>query len=103
MNEKFKKIAFLYFDKAVGKLYPLDSKKHEGWVGYTTNFCEKNDTFLFGVSPDEMGRKPLIVYYWGEPFDINGLSNLLDINKTDVMEYVKEYIQQFYDERIMVF
>ena len=103
MNEKFKKIAFLYFDKSVGKLYPLDSKKHEGWVGYTTNFCEKNDTFLFGVSPDSLDKKPLIVFYWGIPFDIDGMSDLFDMNKADVIEYVKEYIKQFYDEPIKVF
>ena len=102
-NNNIKNMVFHYIKETVGDVYPLDSKKHDGWVGYTNDFCEKNDSFLFGVSPDSLDKKPLIVFYWGIPFDIDGMSDLFDMNKADVIEYVKEYIKQFYDEPIKVF
>jgi len=102
LNEKLKKIAFLYFDKTVGKLYPLDSKKHDGWVGYTTNFCEANDTFLFGYPPDENWRDTKLIYYWGKGFDLEGFMESFDLEHVEARKYLKSYIQQFYDEPIDV-
>jgi hypothetical protein len=100
LNEKLKKIAFLYFDKTVGKLYPLDSDKHDGWVGYTTNFCEANDTFLFGYPLDEKWRVIKLIYFWGKGFDFEGFMEAFDLEYDDARKYLEAYIQQFYDEPI---
>jgi len=100
INEKIKKLAFTYFDKKLGKIYPLDSDKHDGWVGYTNDFCEANDTFLFGYPTDEDWRDTKLIYYWGEGFKLDGLGLIFSMEHDDAREYLKSYIQQFYDEPI---
>jgi len=99
-DNNIKNMVFHYIKENIGDMYPLDSKKHDGWVGYTNDFCEANDTFLFGYPPDEDWRKSKLIYYWGKGFDIEGFMAIFDLEHDEARKYLKSYIQQFYDEPI---
>ena len=101
-EDRSKKVAFKLFDAAVGEIRPFE-KVDNGtrWIGYTNDFCEQNDTFLFGIIEDDSNEKPLQVYYWGKAFDMDFLVQTFD--EDSVREYLREYIQQYYDEPIRIF
>jgi hypothetical protein len=100
-EDRSKKVAFKLFDAAVGDIRPFEEVIGETrWIGYTNDFCVKNNTFLFGILEDDSDKKPLIVYYWGKAFDMD---YLVDVFGQDLArKFLREYIQQYYDEPIEI-
>lgn len=97
---QIKDLVFIYIERALGDIRPLDEKRHEGWSGYTNDFCERNDTFLWGYKDDDVEKDYLIIYYWGKAFEVDGICEMFNLERGVVSKYIKEYIQQFYDKPI---
>lgn len=97
-------LVFKYIEKTLKSwnLRPLDEKKHEGWSGYTNDFCEQYGTFLWGFKTDDIKKDYINIYYWGLGFDKNGIEEFFNLEHKQSYNYIKEYIQQYYDKEIIL-
>lgn len=100
----FDDLVFKYIEKTLksGNLRPLDEKKHEGWSGYTNDFCEENGTFLWGFKSDDDKKDYINIYYWPLGFNKSSIEEFFNLEHEQSYNYIKEYIQQYYDKEIIL-
>lgn len=99
-SKQMEKFIFEYIEHTIGNIRPLDENKYPEWCGYTNDFCEQHDTFLWGYKKDELFIGHIKIYFWGTAFDFDGLKEIFNLNSMQIHRYVESYIQQYYKQPI---
>ena len=51
---------------------------------------------------DDIKKDDINIYYWGKGFDKSGIEEFFNLDYKQSHNYIKEYIQQYYDKEIIL-